>query len=194
MKKFFKGLLVVLGILVLLFLLVPAFLPAHTHVERSIEIDRSPEEVFDVVSDFHQFEHYDPWGSEDPTNKVTITGEGVGATYEWKGDKAGSGKTTHTVLEDPKLVETEIEMYEPMMDSFSSDYILEPSGEGTNVTWNFDQDLTYFARYFGLMMDGMLGAQFEQGLKNLKEYVEQKEPMQKPESKNDSDEPNQDEV
>ena len=195
MKKFFKGLLILIGLLVLLFLLVPAILPVHTHVERSVEIDASPEEVFTVLADFHQYKHYDPWGSKDPTNQVTITGEGVGAMYEWKGEgAAGSGKTTQMVLDSPRLIETDIEMYEPMQATFDSDWKLQPTDNGTKVTWTYDQDLTYFSRYFGLMMDSMLGPDFERGLKSLKEYVEKNEPESEsdPEPVLDVDEPTAD--
>ena len=52
--------------------------------------------------------------------------------------------------------------------------VLEPAGAGTKVTWGLDTDLGFnpIARYFGMMMDGMVGPDYEKGLARLKAVAE----------------------
>jgi hypothetical protein len=52
--------------------------------------------------------------------------------------------------------------------------VLEPAGAGSKVTWGFDSDLGFnpIARYFGMMMDGMIGPDYEKGLARLKTVAE----------------------
>ena len=47
-------------------------------------------------------------------------------------------------------------------------------GDGTHVTWSFDSDMGAgpIGRYFGLLMDRMVGPDFEGGLANLKALAE----------------------
>ena len=49
-----------------------------------------------------------------------------------------------------------------------------PDGSGTRVTWTNEGDMgaNPVNRYFGLMMDSMVGPDFEAGLKNLKALAE----------------------
>ena len=45
------------------------------HVYRSIEIDGSPDDVFDVVVDFSQWQEWSPWLCAEPNADVTVTGD-----------------------------------------------------------------------------------------------------------------------
>lgn len=53
---------------------------------------------------------------------------------------------------------------------------LEPEGAATKVTWSFAGEAgnNPMMRDMGLMMDGMIGKDFETGLANLKVLAEQK--------------------
>ena len=46
--------------------------------------------------------------------------------------------------------------------------------KGTHVTWSFDSEfgLNLVGRYFGLMLDGIVGPDYEKGLQNLKTMAE----------------------
>ena len=60
--------------------------------------------------------------------------------------------------------------------------VLEPVGAGTKVTWGLDSDLGFnpIARYFGMMMDGMIGPDYEKGLARLKAVAETPPPARPP--------------
>jgi hypothetical protein len=52
--------------------------------------------------------------------------------------------------------------------------LLAPDGSGTRVTWTNEGDMgsSPINRYFGLMMDSMVGPDFDAGLRNLKALAE----------------------
>ncbi len=52
--------------------------------------------------------------------------------------------------------------------------LLAPDGNGTRVTWTNEGDMggNPVNRYFGLMMDRLVGPDFEAGLANLKGLAE----------------------
>ena len=43
------------------------------HVQRSIQINASPEEVFNTVADFGTWTKWSPWLCSEPDAKVTVT-------------------------------------------------------------------------------------------------------------------------
>jgi len=56
----------------------------------------------------------------------------------------------------------------------SADYLIDADGGGSILTWTLETDMggNPVARYVGLMMDGMIGPAYEQGLNNLKDILE----------------------
>ncbi|HEY9745746.1 MAG TPA: SRPBCC family protein [Oculatellaceae cyanobacterium] len=170
MQQFIKWFLIALPAVAVIILLVPAFLPKQVHIERSLYIGREPETVFSVVSDLNQYPQWDPFGAQDPSVKFQVSGSGVGSTYEWDGKKIGKGRMVITKLDAPHLVQVHLSMGNS--EESLAEWRLQPSGQGTQVVWAFDTELPYVMRYFGLVMDRMLGSCFEQGLANLKRTVE----------------------
>ncbi len=168
----FVGLLVVL-------LCIGFLLPREVNVERSATIDAPADSVFVLVNDLHQWEHWTPWGKDrDPTIEVTYGGPaaGKGAWYSWKSEELGAGKLEIVESHPGKSIE--------MLLSFEGDdggpakcgFTFEPVDGKTNVKWWFDADMGVWppGRYFGLLIDRMLGADYEKGLANLKSVAEKK--------------------
>lgn len=174
MKRALKWILGIVGGLVALVLLVPALLPSAVHVERSAVINKPPENVYAYISDLNNFKQWNPFIEGDPTVQTQVTGSGVGTVYSWKGDeqKTGAGQMTIAALDPNKKVDLDMEMFAPMAARFKASYILAPTDGGTQMTWTYDGENGYFGRYFGLMMDGMLGPMFEKGMSNLKGQLE----------------------
>ena len=162
--------------LVALFLVVAAVLPGSYTVERTIEIDRAPSVVYSQVTDYNSWLEWSPWPKMDAAAKHTVNGTPgtVGMTWSWSGTELGVGAMTIAALEPNRSLHSKLEFKEPMQ-SLADDYVdLEPTeGGGTRVTWRNTGELPYpVARYFGLGMDGMLGPQYEEGLRNLKALCE----------------------
>ena len=66
------------------------------HVQRSIEIDAPPQQVFDTVADFGSWTAWSPWLCAEPTADVTVTDNpnSVGSIYAWKGEVVGQNQST----------------------------------------------------------------------------------------------------
>ena len=72
------------------------------------------------------------------------------------------------------IVTSELD-FGPMGKSLAT-WDLEPSGAGTKATWGFRSKLDGIAaRWFGLMFDNWIGADYEKGLAKLKLVAEQPE-------------------
>lgn len=150
-------------------------LPRTVVVERSIEIERTAPEVFALVNSFERFNDWSPWYADDPNATYTHSGPpaGVGAKHAWKGNEAvGEGSQTITASIPDRQVDIALVFGEgpPAL----SRYTLEPIAAGTRVTWRFEVDLGFnpVMRWFGLMFDSMIGADYAEGLARLKRLLE----------------------
>jgi uncharacterized protein YndB with AHSA1/START domain len=164
--------------IVALFLLVAAILPGSYTVERSIVIARPPAVVFDQVADYNRWLEWSPWPKAEPTAKQTVTGEPgtVGMSWSWEGEQVGVGSMTLADVEENRSIHSKLVFEEPMQSEADDYVLLEPTEEGTKVTWRNTGDLPYpVGRYFGLGLEGMLGPQFEEGLASLKALCESQE-------------------
>jgi len=62
--------------------------------------------------------------------------------------------------------------FEGYEDVSTAYFDLQEDEGGTQITWGFAAQMSGIGKYFGLMMDGMLGPLYEKGLGKLKEIVE----------------------
>lgn len=75
-------------------------------------------------------------------------------------------------LEPGKSITSNLVFVEPFQSTATDSWKFEPTANGTKATWHNEGGFDYFDRYFGLVMDKMLGGQCETGLKNLKSLCE----------------------
>lgn len=171
-----KILIFILGLVALL-LLIAFFLPSSFNVERSVTINAPVDEVYNNVADFNNYLTWNPWSKMDPEAQNTITGEGkgVGASWSWDGKVVGKGSLTYTSLQELKSVASKLVFTSPRQSEANDLWTFETTSGGTKVTWTMSGELSYpIERYVGMMMDGMLGKDLENGLANLKEKCENK--------------------
>ena len=177
MKILKRILVAILGVVALL-LLVSFFLPSQVHVERSLVIQAPAEKVFDQINTLKNWEKWSPWHKLDPQMKLQYDGaaSGVGAKYTWESTQrnVGSGSLAITRTVPGELIQTAMDFRE--QGQATGLFKLERAPEGTKVTWSMDTDLgrNPIAKYFGLVMDKMVGPDFERGLNNLKSVAETK--------------------
>jgi hypothetical protein len=79
--------LAVIAVLIAAVLLYAATRPNTFRVQRSIDIQASPEKVFAMIDDFHNWPLWAPQDREDPTMRRTYSGPASGkdAVSEWSG-------------------------------------------------------------------------------------------------------------
>lgn len=161
------------GVLILIVILVPVFLSSKFSMSRSVEIQAPVSLVFPKLLDLHEYVKWNPFAEGDPTNKTDISGSGVGSSLAWISEKTGEGKMTIFNVESEKDISIKMEFFKPMAGEGIVHWITNSKAESTTeLIWTFEQDLSYFQRYFGLMMDFMMGKHFEKGLLNFKSLVE----------------------
>ena len=150
-------------------------LPAQAVVTRSTEIAAPPDKVFAIVGDLRRFKEFSPWADLDPNIKYTFEGpeSGVGQKMNWTSENpdVGSGSQTITKYEPPNFLETQLDF--GMRGKPVASFDLVPSTSGTKATWTFKADLEGIpAKWFGLMFDRWIGADYEKGLFKLKTVAE----------------------
>ncbi len=174
--KIVKTVLIGLVALILLLILIGLFLPSAAHVERSASIAAPPAAVFDVVNSLKRFNEWSPWYELDPSAKFTYSGpeQGVGSRVQWSSNspELGSGAQEIVASEPYDKVRTQLDFGDD--GKANAELRLVPEGQGTNVTWAFDMEFGFnlLGRYFGLLLDRVLGPYYEKGLGNLKVVAE----------------------
>ncbi|HME41026.1 MAG TPA: SRPBCC family protein [Steroidobacteraceae bacterium] len=171
LKKILIGLAAVLMVLAVIGLL----LPRKVRVERSVEIARPASLIYATVNSFQLFPKWSPWQNLDPNMHQSTAGprDGVGAKLVWSGnDKVGTGTQVITASTPNQSVASDLDFGK--MGVAKSAILLVPQGSSTRVTWTLDVDMgaSPVGHYFGLMMDGMIGKDYEAGLSKLKALVE----------------------
>lgn len=161
--------------LALIFLGGSFLLPAQAVVVRSAQIAAPPEAVFAIVGDFRRFQEFSPWAELDPKTKYTFEGPaiGLGQKMGWssEAEEVGSGSQIVTEYEPPTHVAADVDFGE--MGKSTATWDLAPSQGGTLATWTFRSDLHGIpAKWFGLLLDRWIGADYEKGLARLKEAAE----------------------
>lgn len=157
--------------LAVLLAVIAFLLPKQQHVERSLQIDAPAAVIQPFLTTPKKFNQWSPWATIDPEGtRYSYAGpeSGVGAKLAWNSDHREVGNGTQEV----KAVSDErVDIYldfGPQGDA-NAYYLLEPNKTGTKVTWAFDTDLgnNPIMRWFGMLMDKMVGEKYEEGLQNL---------------------------
>lgn len=175
MKKLALGVFYALLGIFLIFVAGGFVLPEQAQVSRSAVINAPPEKIYAVVSDLRRARDWMPWFALDPQMTVTFEGDGPGAGQKmmWLSQRndVGSGSQQTTKLDDNRQVTAALDF--GGMSQATSTIELTAEGSGTRVNWKLDVPLAnIIERWTGLVMDRMIGPDFEKGLANLKTLAE----------------------
>jgi uncharacterized protein YndB with AHSA1/START domain len=174
--KLLKRLIFCLIGLVCLLLVISFFLPSKVHVERTLAINVPPEKLFEQVNTLKNWEKWSPWHKLDPNMKLEYAGPplGLGAKYSWESKQRNVGSGTLTITESVphKSIQTAMDFQGQGL--ATGNFRFEKNQEATQVTWSMETDMgkNPIGKFFGLMMEKMVGADFEKGLNNLKSLCE----------------------
>jgi polyketide cyclase/dehydrase/lipid transport protein len=171
--KMLKRTAMVVGSLLVVLAVVGLFLPSAAHVERERIIDAPASVIYAHYADLHRFNAWSPWAREDPDASYSYEGpaRGRGQRMRWSGSIAGQGSQIITLAEPYRRIELALDFGPD--ETATSVFQLSPDPAGTRVVWSFDTDFGYdlFGRYLGLLLDRMVGDEYEQGLDNLAALV-----------------------
>ena len=172
-----KKIAIVVVILVLVVLGLVASQPDSYSVTRTIAIKAPPEKIMPLISDFHNWPQWSPWEKLDPNLKRTFSGapKDVGAVYAWEGNKdVGSGRMEITSLVPSSKVGIKLDFFTPMASTSQTDFVLEPQGEMTTVSWTMSGKSGFATKLMTVFtsLDKMIGPDFEKGLSQMKAVAE----------------------
>lgn len=173
----FKIILLVIVAVLAVFAIVVALQPSNFRVARSIVIDAPPTAAFAQVEDFRRWTAWSPYEKLDPNQQRSYHGPaaGEGAVYDWVGDKnAGEGRATIVESRPGERVRIELAFRKPFQATNVAEFAFRPVGDKTEVTWSMSGERNFMFKAFGLVMnmDKIVGAQFDDGLKQLKAIAE----------------------
>lgn len=174
--KLLKGLFIAAVVIIAAFLLVGLFLPKIVTVERTTTIAAAPEAIYGLTDGFRRFNEWSPWAGLDPATQYTYSGpeRGVGARMEWSSENpdVGRGSQEIVAVEPGRRATSALDF--GMDTPTTATLVFTPDGAGTRVTWTLTSDFSdsLVGRYFGLVLDGMVGPDYEKGLAQLKALAE----------------------
>ena len=173
--RWFKRIALTLVAIVVLLLGIGLILPSTFKVQRSIDVSAAPDKIYPLIADPREWKKWSAWNARDPAMKIAYSGPpaGSGAKWTWESASEGKGEMTFTAAVPNQRVD--YALYFPDFDMRSAGEMkLEPSGQGTRVTWTNQGDVgtNPINRYFAQAMDRLVGPDFETGLKNLKALAE----------------------
>ncbi|MGD9802729.1 MAG: SRPBCC family protein [Hyphomicrobiaceae bacterium] len=174
--------LMVVGILVAVALAVILVLAARRpdtfSYGRSVIIRAPAERIFPLIADPVAFNTWNPF-NEDASIKGSYSGpaHGPGARYTFESRRAGTGYTEVVEEHSPNHLRVRLVMTKPFACDNRVDFRLEPTPEGTRVTWAMSGPMTFMSKVMNQVMDceKMCGDQFIRGLNKLKSLVEREQ-------------------
>ena len=127
----------ILAIAIVIVLIMASTKPATFSVRRSAVLQAPAEAIFPLINNFHQWAKWSPWENKDPAMKRDYSGaeSGKGAIYEWEGNaKVGKGRMEVTSIQ-PAKTSIKLDFLKPFEGHNTADFVLEPQGSATRVTW-----------------------------------------------------------
>ncbi|KXK46459.1 MAG: polyketide cyclase/dehydrase [Bacteroidetes bacterium OLB10] len=173
LKKVFLGLLVI----ILLLGIGSLFISNIHHIERSTYINASPKVIFNELNNLSSWEKWNTWLQMDTTMKISYNNikSGVGSEILWSSanQNVGNGTMTITKSEPDKTVETELNFNGK--GKGINGFKLEPAGDSTKLTTYFTSDMGWnpVFKYLSLMSKKAMIEMTDNGLKSIKDYIEQ---------------------
>lgn len=151
--------------------------PDTLQIERSVRIQAPPDKIKPLINDMKRFNTWNPYNQKDPAMKGSYRGpaSGPGAGFDFDGNKnVGKGSIQIIPPSAPNRVTMTLDMTAPMACHNVIDFILEPEGNATQVTWAMRGPCPFLGKLMGVIfnMDKMVGRDFEAGLAGLKTIAE----------------------
>ena len=190
-----KKILIALIIVVVALVGIGLFLPGEFDVSRTIVIKGKPADIYPHIAKLEDWQKWTVWnprtkGYEEMVTKYSGEESGVGAKSEWSDPASGNGKMEITKADKPDRVEWKLE-FEGMTpaDGYCTLKLVERDRTRVEFGMKGDMGSNPVSKYFALMMDSMMGAEFDENLKNLKDMVEDPEGYAKKIGETGSDDP-----
>src|SRR5437899_8563637 len=168
---------IVIAIAIAIILILAATRPDTFSVQRATTVKATPEKIFSLINDFHQWGSWSPYENKDPAMKRSYSGseQGKGAVYAWEGNKnVGSGRMEILDASAPSKIVIKLDFFAPFEAHNTAEFTMLPQGDATNVTWLMHGPAPFMSKPMQVFINlgNMIGKDFESGLANLKRLTE----------------------
>lgn len=174
--KIIKFLGLGLLILVILVVIVSFLLPRNVRIQRTVSIKAAPEIVFEQINTLKNWEQWSPWHKIDPKMELTYGDipSGKDAFYSWKSNIKGVGKGKLTITKSVPYDTINVTMDFMEQGISPGGYNLKKVDSLVQLTWWMEADMgnNPLERIMGLFLNKMVGKDFDNGLKSLKDISE----------------------
>lgn len=174
--KFLKVLGIIIVVLAVIIVVGGMFLPKTYTVSRSAVINAPDSVIYQNIADFNEFYKWNPWAKMEPTAKTKVSGPVAQPEhlYEWEGKETGQGYMKIKSVDPGKMVDIELKFIKPFESLADTRFDIVPEGTSNKVTWTMSGDQNLMSKWMCVFvsMDKMIGKDFEDGLKFLKEKSE----------------------
>lgn len=172
-----KTIFTIIAVLSAAVLIFASTKPDTFQVQREASIKAPPEKIYAYLEDFHKWSLWSPWEKMDPDMTRTHSGadHGLGAVYEWGGNKkVGEGRMKITEADAPNRLKISLDFLEPFEVHNTAEFTLEPNGDSTNVIWLMSGPSPYMSKVVNVFFDmgELVGKDFDTGLASLKKLAE----------------------
>lgn len=170
-----KKVLATLALMFVIFFIICAILPSTYRVERTLVIQAPDSQIYSHIADFDKWVEWSAWARRDSlaTNEFSGKPATVGHSWNWSGPIVGVGSMEHIAIEPMKKVESRLSFVEPQAMVAKSILSMDKTPSGTRVAMVMEGTLGYpIERLFGIVMDDLIGPDFQEGLENLKAMLE----------------------
>ncbi|MEI6949001.1 SRPBCC family protein [Paraflavisolibacter sp. H34] len=155
-------------------------------VEREITVGKPKDEVFGYVKYLRNQDRFSKWANMDPKMKKEYRGTdgtvGFVSAWESKQDDVGKGEQQIIGIREGQRIECDLHFIEPFEGRANAYMTTEAvSDRETKVKWGFTSRMPYPMNLMLLCMDmeKMIGDDLQTGLANLKNNLEQPQPLSK---------------
>jgi effector-binding domain-containing protein len=163
--------------LLLIILIGSFFIAKRTLVERKINIGASPKEYFELINDLEKWPLWMPWYKMDTSMQITYgpNTKGTAAYYTWKSKnkKVGNGKISIASSQPYEQIKINLEFGE---NGISNGWFkFKPTNNGSELKWGIEivqGELPIIGKWIGLLMEKMIGIDFENALAKIKKLAE----------------------
>ena len=150
--------------------------PDTFRVQRAAVIAASPERIFPLIADFHQWAGWSPWEHRDSAMKRIFEGpqSGVGAIYAWDGNRNVGAGRMEIIEATPSRIVIKLDFIKPFEGHNIAEFTLQPLTPSTEIVWTMHGPAPFLSKIIQLVMnmDQMIGKDFEAGLAGLKRLAE----------------------
>ncbi len=163
-------------ILILVFVgLVGVVLPSEYRVERSIEVNAPPSQIYPMLVDLKKWQQWSSWGQLDPATIYSYDGpdRAIGMRVQWQSDVLGIGSIVIDSLQFNRKLTYSINNVTDGIKA-TGEIRLETVDDKTRITWisQGDVGLSIIDRYKLLTFDDKLSRGIDVGLENIKVLAE----------------------